>query len=84
MSGEMWTGWWAYWTVIQLAGVMIASVEWWLARDAARDALRRSPVGLVDASWALARAQGRLQMMLVVAMCWALASGIGWICVRRV
>ena len=80
---EMYTAMWAFWSMVNVFGVLIAGVEWWCARNDAREALGR-PARLVDASWALARAQGRVQVMLLMALCWGMVSGMAWLCLEGV
>lgn len=81
--GEMYTAMWAFWSMVNVFGVLIAGVEWWCARNDAREAVWYGAQH-VDAELALARAQGRVQVMLLMALCWGMVSALAWLCFEGV
>lgn len=60
---ELWRAGWAFWTLVQTMGVVIALVEWRLALD----------VALVE-PLPYQRARARLEVMALIAVSWAMMS----------
>lgn len=66
---ELWVAGWAFWTMVQGAGLLVALVEWRLALDMA-----------LIAPLPYQRTRARLEVMAVMVVSWAMVSGFAlWI-----
>jgi hypothetical protein len=85
MSGELWRAGWVFWTAAQTVCVGVAIFEWWLSGVEGRASMGSgSERRMVNAQWGLAAAHGRLQVMVLVWVCWLMTSGLAWICLEGV